>query len=95
VDPERYLQQREIIRQTATRHGATRIRLFGSVARGDAGPNSDIDVLVDLATGRGLLDIIAIKQDLEDQLGCGVDVLTEHSLSPYLRDAVLREAVSL
>lgn len=88
-------RQREIIVQTATRYGASRSRLFGSAARGDSGPDSDIDLLVDIQVGSGLLDLIAIKQDLEDQLGCSVDVLTESSLSPYLREAALREAVSL
>ncbi len=88
-------EQRGSILRTATVHGATNVRLFGSVARGGAVGGSDVDVLVDLEPGRNLLDLIAIKQDLEDQLGCRVDVLTENSLSPYLRDAVLRDAVRL
>ena len=76
-------------------HGVVRVRVFGSAARGSAVPASDLDLLVDLAPGRGLLDLVAIKQDLEDLLDRQVDVVTEASLSPYLRDAVLREAVPL
>lgn len=79
----------------ARRHGARRVRVFGSAARGSAAPDSDLDLLVDLAPDRGLLDLVAIKQDLEDLLGRHVDVVTEASLSPYLRAAVLRDAVAL
>jgi len=52
------------------------VRVFGSLARGEAGPDSDIDILVKRDPGRSLLDIVAIKQDLEDLLGCEVDVVT-------------------
>ncbi len=82
------------IRKVATAHGATRVRMFGSLARGTGRPDSDIDLLVDMEPGRDLLDLIAIKQDLEDRLGRRVDVLTERSLSPYIRDQVLKEAVA-
>jgi uncharacterized protein len=87
-------KHREALR-VARRHGAVRVRVFGSAARGSAVPSSDLDLLVDLAPGRGLLDLVAIKQDLEDLLDRRVDVVTEASLSPYLRDAVIREAVPL
>lgn len=89
-----YSRRQDILR-IARSHGATRVKVFGSVARGEASSNSDLDLLIDLAPGRDLLDIVAIKQDLEDLLGCGVDVVTEKSLSPYLRDGVLAEAVLL
>ena len=79
----------------ARRHGAVRVRVFGSAARGSAAPTSDLDLLIDLAPGRGLLDLVAIKQDLEDLLDRHLDVATEASLSPHVRDAVLREAVPL
>jgi predicted nucleotidyltransferase len=79
----------------ATQYGASNIRVFGSVARGEAGPESDIDVLIHLEPGRSLLDIVAIKQDLEELLGRKVDVLTESSISPYLRDRILKEAIEL
>ena len=87
-------QRAEILR-IAHSHGATRVRVFGSVARGEAGPESDIDVLIDLERGRSLLDIVAIKQDLEDLLGRKVDVVTEAAVSRYIRDEVLSEAVPL
>lgn len=87
--------QREEILRIATAHGARNIRVFGSVSRGEAGPQSDVDILVKLEPGRSLLDVVAIKQDLEDLLGCQVDVVTEESISPYIRDQVLKEAVSL
>lgn len=84
-----------LIREVAAGHGATRVRMFGSFARGDNRGDSDLDLLVDLKPGRSLLDLIAIKQDLEDLLHVPVDVVTERSISPYLRDAVLTEAVAL
>ncbi len=76
-------------------HGATRVRVFGSVARGEQTARSDLDLLIDLAPGRSLLDLVAIKQDLTDFLGREVDVVTEAGLSPYLREGVLHEAVAL
>ena len=79
----------------ATRHGARNIQVFGSLARGQSGPASDLDLLVQLEPGRSLLDIIAIKQDLEDLLGIHVDVVTEEALSPYIRDLVIDEALGL
>ena len=87
-------KRREILRITAN-HGAENVRVFGSAARGDAGPNSDLDILIKLAPGRTLLDIIAIKQDLQDLLGCDVDVVTEASISPHIKEQVLKEAASL
>jgi uncharacterized protein len=83
------------IRAVAQRHGVTRIRVFGSVARGESRAGSDLDLLVDLEPGRSILDLIAVKQDLADLLGRPVDVVTEKSLSPYFREAVLKEAVPL
>ncbi|MFN0084761.1 MAG: nucleotidyltransferase family protein [Blastocatellia bacterium] len=81
----------EILRISA-RYGADHIRVFGSVARGEMTAQSDLDLLVRLAPGRTLLDLIAIKQEVEDLLGYPVDVVTEASLSPYIRDQVLIEA---
>jgi predicted nucleotidyltransferase len=71
------------------------VRVFGSRARGQGGQASDLDLLVELEPQGTLLDLIAIKQDLEDRLACRVDVLTEAALSPYLRQKVLDEAVAL
>ena len=80
------------IERVARSHGAQSVRVFGSRARGDAGPESDLDLLVGLEPGRSLLDLIAIKQDLEGMLHIPVDVVTEAGLSPYLRDRILAEA---
>lgn len=87
-------KREEILRIAAT-HGARNVRVYGSLARGKAGPDSDIDTLVRINPGRNLLDIIALKQDLEDLLGSEVDVSTEAAINPYIREQVLKEAVSL
>ena len=87
--------RREEILGTATKHGARNVRLFGSAARGDAGPASDLDFLVEMEEGRSLLDLVGLWQDLEALLGCKVDVLTDGGISPYLRDRIYAEATSL
>jgi predicted nucleotidyltransferase len=87
--------KREEILRIAASHGARNVRVFGSLARGEAGPDSDVDILVELGSDRSLLDIVAIKQDLEDLLGRRVDVVTRAAISPYIREQVLGEAVSL
>ena len=87
--------KREDILRIASMYGGQDVRVFGSLARGEAGPNSDVDILVTLEPGRSLLDIIGLKQDLEDLLGCKVDVVTEAAISPYIREQVLKEAVIL
>ena len=88
-------EKRRQVLQIAANHGARNIQVFGSLARGEAGLASDLDILVQLDPDRSLLDLIAIKQDLEDLLGCQVDVVTEAAISPYIRDEVLKEAVAL
>lgn len=77
------------------RYGASNVRVFGSTARGEAGPESDIDLLVTLESSRSLLDQIALWQDLEDLLGREVDVVTESALHHAIRERMLREAVPL
>lgn len=88
-------EKREEILKIAQKNGARNVRLFGSAARGRTSKSSDVDLLVEMEPGRSLLDIVAIKQDLEDLLGRKVDVVTENALSPYIRAEVLREAMSL
>ena len=88
-------EKREEILRIAHRHGASNVRVFGSVAKGEAKPDSDVDLLVEMEPGRSLLDMIAIKQDLEDLLGRKVDVVTEAAVSPYIRDAILNGAMLL
>jgi len=87
--------KKEEVQRIARQHGARNLRVFGSVARGEAGEGSDLDLLVEMEPGRSLLDLVAIKQDLEELLGCKVDVVTEAAVSPYLRERVLSEAVRL
>jgi predicted nucleotidyltransferase len=86
---------RDKILATAARHGASNVRVFGSVARGDAGPESDVDFLVDLEPGRGLLDLGGLLMDLEELLDCQVDIGLVRSLRGDARERVLTEAVAL
>ena len=79
----------------AAAHGAQRVRVFGSVARGLDGEASDRDLLVDLPPGQSLLRIVALQQDLEAELGIRVDLCTERELHPALRERILGEARSL
>lgn len=95
MDIQTLRAKREQILSIATGHGASSVRLFGSVVRGQSRPDSDVDVLIDLERGRTLLDIVAIKQDLEELLGTKVDVVTEAAISPYMREEIMREAVAL
>jgi len=88
-------ERRDDILRIARRHGAFNVRLFGSVARGDDRSDSDLDVLVELEPGRSLVDRIALKQDLEDLLGREIDVVTEKSLHPQIRENVRQEAILL
>jgi predicted nucleotidyltransferase len=87
--------QREAILQLAARYGIRRVRVFGSVARGQARAASDLDVLVDFEPGRSLLDQVGFEQDLEALLGCRVEVVAEGGISPYLEPRILREAIPL
>ena len=87
--------KRSEILQIAALHGAQEVRIFGSVARGDARQDSDIDFLVGMEGGRSLLDLIELGQDLEELLHCKVDVLTDGGLSPYLEQRIHAEAVPL
>lgn len=96
MSPKELLQtRREAILELATRHGARNVRVFGSVARGESGAESDVDLLVDMEEGRSLLDLVAFWQDVEELLGCRVDVITDGGVSPYLRDRIYAEAVPL
>lgn len=93
---EKLLQtKREDILRTAAKYGAYNVRVFGSVARGEADEKSDIDLLVDMEKGRSLFDMGGLLTDLEDLLGCKVDVITEDSLRARIRERVLKEAIAL
>jgi predicted nucleotidyltransferase len=88
-------REREDINRIAAAHGARNIRVFGSVQRKESTASSDLDLLVDMSEGRSLFDLVALGDELEAALGVEVDVVTEGSLSPYLRDRILAEAVAL
>jgi predicted nucleotidyltransferase len=87
--------KREDILEIAAKHGAKNVRVFGSVARGEAGPESDIDFLVDMEPGRSLFDRAGLLVDLQELLGVDVDVATVRSLKARIKDHVLQEAVVL
>jgi predicted nucleotidyltransferase len=84
----------EILR-IAAKHGATQVRLIGSVARGEAGPNSDIDLLVTWAEGTSLLDHAALVLELERLLGRKVDIASDGWVKPSIREPVYRDAIPL
>lgn len=87
--------KREQILRTAKEHGATNVRVFGSVARGEADEKSDIDILVDLQPGRSLLDHAALSLALQELMGVQVDVISSRGLRERIRERVLQEAVPL
>ena len=95
IDLQSLRFRRDEVTGCAASHGARNVRVFGSVARGDASSASDLDLLVEMEPGRSLLDLVALWQALGDLLGGEVDVLSEHGLSPHLRDRILSEAVPL
>ena len=96
MDLQRLLREKRTdILRVAASHGARKVRIFGSVARGETGPESDLDLLIDLEPGRSLLDHAALLLELEAILGCKVDVVTERGLRTRIRERVLREAVAL
>ena len=86
------LEKRQEILHIAARHGAHNIRVFGSAARGEDQPESDVDLLVDMASGRSLLDLVGLGQDLEELLDRKVDVVTDASLHPAFRERIRGEA---
>jgi hypothetical protein len=93
MEIERLLKsRREQILAIARKNGAYDVRVFGSVARGEAGPESDIDLLVKLEVGRSLLDLARLHRELEALLGLRVDVVTDAGLRPRIRPRVLKEA---
>lgn len=79
----------------AKKRGARNVRVFGSVVRGEAGADSDIDFLVDMEPGRSLLDLGGLLMDLQALLDSRVDVVTEKSLHWYIREQILEEAKAI
>ena len=96
MKPKALLESKKrAIFETAARHGAFNIRIFGSVARGEDDENSDIDFLVELEPGRSILDLGGLQIELQELLGCPVDVITVNGLKERIREQVLHEVVSL
>lgn len=88
-------EKREDILHIATKRGATNVRIFGSVARGEDDERSDIDFLVDMEPGRSIFDLGGLLMELQDLLGHQVDVVTKRGLRARIKDEVLREAIPL
>ncbi len=88
-------QRREAILAIAALHGVTDVRVFGSMARGTADEESDVDLLVRPLPGTSLFDLGGLVMDAQDLLGRHVDVVSERALHPAMREQVLREALPL
>ena len=93
--PEIIVSRKEQILALAVKYGASDVRVFGSVARGTADENSDVDFLVNLAPGRSLFDLGGLLYELQKLLGRNVDVITPAGLRPRIRERVLKEAVPI
>jgi len=85
-------EKRKAVLSLAGKHGARNVRVFGSVARGESGAESDIDLLVKMEEGRSLLDLSALTLELRDLLGVKVDVVSEDGIYWLLRRKILKEA---
>jgi uncharacterized protein len=95
ADTKLSTEMRDRVLRIASRHHVENVRAFGSRARGEAGVDSDLDLLVAMAEGSSLFNLVAFSQELSDELDLRVDVLSEGGLSPYLRERILEEAVAL
>ncbi len=95
ADAQQLRRERRRLLDSARSHGVRRVRVFGSVARGDAGPGSDVDLLVELAPGRTLVDLAGFRIDATKILGVAVDVATVDMLKDRLRSEILAEALPL
>ena len=88
-------EKREAILRICANHGARNVRVFGSVARGEADAQSDIDLIVEFEPERSLLDHAALWLELQDILGCKLEVVSDRGIKPRIRERVLREAIPL
>lgn len=92
---ERLRQKRQEILRVCAKHGARNVRVFGSVARGEADEESDLDLVVEFESGTSLLDHAALWLELQELLGPKVDVVSDRGLKPRVREQVLREAIPI
>lgn len=95
MDISEIIDKKEQILELAAKYGASNVRVFGSVARGTADSNSDIDFLVDMEKGRSLFDLGGLLMELQQLLKHNVDVITENGLHWYIKEQVLHEAKSI
>ena len=89
------MRREEIVRKAVSMllpYGAKKIAIFGSYARGEANPGSDLDVLVEFSETKSLLEMVGIEMELSETLGIKVDLLTEAAISPYLIDRIKKES---
>ncbi len=92
---EKIKAHRQAILDIAKKYGASNIRIFGSVARGEAGPHSDFDFLIELEPGRSAFEIGGLLMDLQDLLGAKVDIVTDKGLNKHIKERVLKEAIGI
>ena len=90
-----FLSIKKGIKKILLKHGVKKIAIFGSYARGEAKRGSDIDIIVEFSKRKSILDIVGIEQELSDNLGITVDLLTEKSISPYLIDSIRKEMIQI
>lgn len=95
ISREDLFEKRDQIRQIAAQHGVLNVRVFGSVARDEATPESDLDLLIEPGLNLSAWFPAGLINDLEELFGCKVEVVTERALNPLLRDRVLAEAIEL
>lgn len=92
---EELLKRKRKILELSKKRGAKNVRVFGSVVRNEARKDSDVDILIDVEPGRSLLDMGGLLMDLQDLLGCRVDIVIARSLKKDIKDEILKEAVAL
>jgi hypothetical protein len=92
---DRLRSLRSEIYEIARKHKADKVYVFGSCARGEETPDSDVDLLVELQKGVSFRDLLGLQDGFEKLLGCSVDVVSKNGLSPFIRNTVLSEAVLL
>ena len=94
IDTLRSVYKHEIV-NLANKHGASNIRVFGSVARGDADNSSDIDLIIDMKNGKSLMDFVRLKLDLEDLLKHNVDLVESKAIKPSLKKFIDEDVIPL